>query len=115
MPDALQRVWSACDVRPRDTDVLAAVHHMPCCCFLLQAIVRLAVLAILLISAAAVTKLMAINISSTRNIGWSNDLMQQKIAAAMQVSLSVAALCRQGLHMCSAEQYLQQHSALSHY
>jgi hypothetical protein len=56
----------------------------------LQAIVRLAVLAILLISAAAVTKLMAINISSTRNIVWSSDVMQQKIATAMQVRLLLA-------------------------
>jgi hypothetical protein len=56
----------------------------------LQAIVRLAVLAILLISAAAVTKLMAIKISSTRNIVWSSDIMQQKINAAMQVRLKPA-------------------------
>jgi hypothetical protein len=60
----------------------------------IQAIVRLAVLAILLISAAAVTKLMAINISSTRNIVWSSDIMQQKINAAMQVRLPLA-LCMQ--------------------
>jgi hypothetical protein len=62
----------------------------------LQAIVRLAVLAILLISAAAVTKLMAINISSTRNIVWSQITMKENIEYAMQVSLLVAPPC---LHM----------------
>jgi hypothetical protein len=61
--------------------------------------VRLAVLAILLLSATAVTKLMAINISSTRNIVWSNDLMQQKIDAAMQVSPPASSSCAQAQTM----------------
>lgn len=52
----------------------------------LQVVVILMVLAILLVSAAAVTKLMAINISASRNIVWSQADMTNRIDTAMLVS-----------------------------
>lgn len=60
---------------------------MNCTLSLLQAIVGLVVFAILLISAAAVTKLMAINLSAARNITWSTNAIGDKIASNMQVGV----------------------------
>lgn len=63
---------------------------------------RLFVLAILLVSAAAVTKLMAINISSARNIIWSTDDMIGNINTAMQVRTDHQnALCM-GVHVLAS-------------
>lgn len=60
----------------------------------MQALVMLMVFAILLISAAAVTKLMAINISASRNLIWSDGQMVDMINVAMQVSTSTRVQCQ---------------------
>ncbi|KAF6256543.1 hypothetical protein COO60DRAFT_95334 [Scenedesmus sp. NREL 46B-D3] len=94
------RFWVEAAKPPEDY-IYENLHYSRVARYTRMAIVRLAVLAILLVSAAAVTKLMAINISSTRNIVWSSDVMQQKITAAMQ---ACAALC------CRAGKPLQLHT-----
>jgi hypothetical protein len=55
--------------------------------FHLQAIVRLVVFAILLATAGAVTKLMAMNLESTRSIIWRDQDMQDRIGLRMRVSV----------------------------
>jgi hypothetical protein len=66
--------------------------------------VRLAVLVVLLISAAAVSKLMAINITSARNITWNKDAMTGSINGAMSVSnlTSMECACLQNPHVPDA-------------
>lgn len=69
----------------------------PCCCFgtlprrlpvarrlSWQALVRLAVLCILLASAGAVTKLMALNMQAARTIDWNSPALDSRIAISMQ-------------------------------
>lgn len=48
---------------------------------------RLVVLVVLLVSALAVTKLMAISTEAARDILWQQDAMQARIATAMQVCM----------------------------
>lgn len=82
----------------------------------LQAIVRLVVFAILLATAGAVTKLMAMNLESTRSIIWRDHDMEDRIGLTMRVSLSPARHhpCVLGCEYCNATlgSHEQQMSAL---
>lgn len=63
-----------------------APYALPCVITpVLQGLVRLVVLAILLASAGAVTKLMAMNMQAARNVVWDDAAMDSRINIAMQV------------------------------
>jgi hypothetical protein len=71
-----------------------------------QLVVRLVVLAILLASAAAVTKLMAMNVTAARNLVWDGAAASSRIAIAMQArgswDLCVGACVHSRRHVVSS-------------
>lgn len=71
----------SCDT---DTNLVCAAL---CCA--VQAIVRLVVFCILLATAGAVTKLMAMNMEAARSVVWDNTAMASMIKLRMQVRVSL--------------------------
>eukprot|EP00775_Hariotina_reticulata_P011394 gene11394-11542_t len=77
------RFWVE-QAKPPEDYIYENLHHTRASRWIRVGIVRLAVLVVLLISAAAVSKLMAINITSARNITWDKDAMVGSISGAMK-------------------------------
>jgi hypothetical protein len=70
----------------------------------LQALVRLVVFAILLATAGAVTKLMAMNLESTRSIIWRDHDMEDRIGLSLRVSAQCSSDMNLTQHTCCNQQ-----------